>query len=100
MITCRKEGAPELCTTQLNLILSIHEHSLKYGALLLKDGMSLCDVETSPGGIKMMLEGVKTETQGGGASVMYALEPTGHCSQLILRMRPLRHQRPMPAEPV
>jgi hypothetical protein len=56
MIRRRKEGSPELCTTQLNMILSIHEYSLKYGALLLKDETSLCDVETSPGGFKTMLE--------------------------------------------
>jgi hypothetical protein len=56
MIMCREKGAPELCTTQLNMILSIHEYSLKYSALLLKDEMSLCDVETILGDFKTMLE--------------------------------------------
>lgn len=83
------------------MILSVHEFSLKSCALLLKDETFRCrfDVEASLHGSKMMLERVKTETKGDGVAVMFALEPTGHCSQSIVRIRPLRHQCPMPAEP-
>lgn len=61
------------------MILTVHEYSLQYCALLLEGETSRCrfDVETSLQGFQMMMARVKTETQGGGAAVIYALSADG-----------------------